>query len=206
MQSIDISRVSPLSPEDVARAQWYSLIARLFASPLDAGEQQQLIKAGGQLKAAEDELSELDEAFLALCVQAASADAKALGEEFESLFVGTGKAEVMLNASFQQAGFLHEKPLVDLRSRLNHLGIVRKSDISETEDHLSLLCSAMQQLILDRRSIAEQRDLFTDFLADWFETASTQLIAHPQASFYGRAASVWKLFFALERQSFDFED
>ena len=170
MQAINISRLEPISEEDIARADWYGLITRLFSAPLDGASLRQLAglakstqaqdlqPKGGDSPSNVDALSEsLTSLSQAAALLPGEAGATQLKEEFDTVFVGTGKAEVFLNASFYQSGFLHEKPLVDLRSLLNRLGYARKDEIADTEDHLSLLCGTMRRLILDRVSIDEQK-------------------------------------------------
>ncbi len=209
MQVLDVSRIQPLSDEDLARADWYGLIGRLFSAPLDQAALAQLSGVGLGHDVAElsqDPPGGLEPCFAGLCRACVAAQPELLKEEFDLVFVGTGKAEIFLNASFYQAGFLHEKPLVDLRSLLNRLGYARKEEIADTEDHLSLLCASMRRLILDRVPIAEQKELFMGFIADWFEQASDTIEANGNTHFYKHAARLMRSFFAIERQSFDFEE
>ena len=209
MQTLDISRIQPLTEEDLARAEWYGLIGRLFSSPLDQAGLAQLsaVGAGADLLAlSQEQPTGLDHCFAVLCQACHSAQAPQLKEEFDQVFVGTGKAEVFLNASFYQAGFLHEKPLVDLRSLLLRLGYARKEDVADTEDHLSLLCASMRRLILDRVPITEQKELFVGFISQWFEQACEAIEANGNTDFYKHAARLARSFFAIEQQSFDFEE
>jgi TorA maturation chaperone TorD len=209
MQTLDVSRIQPLSDEDLARADWYGLIGRLFSTPLDQADLARLSNAGSGinlLQLSQEQPGGLEHCFACLCQACLNAQPAQLKEEFDQVFVGTGKAEVFLNASFYQAGFLHEKPLVDLRSLLNRLGYARKDDIADTEDHLSLLCASMRRLILDRVPIAEQKTLFMGFLAEWFEQACDAIEGNGNTDFYKHAARLMRSFFAIERQSFDFEE
>ncbi len=209
MQALDVSRIQPLSDEDLARADWYGLIGRLFSSPLDQAALAQLSGLAPGLDVAalcQEQPGGIDHGFACLCQASLSARPELLKEEFDLVFVGTGKAEVFLNASFYQAGFLHEKPLVDLRTLLNRLGYARKEDIADTEDHLSLLCASMRRLILDRVPIIEQKEFFMGFLAEWFEQAGDAIESNGNTDFYKHAARLMRSFFAIERQSFDFEE
>jgi TorA maturation chaperone TorD len=209
MQALDISRIQPLSDEDLARADWYGLMGRLFSSPLDEAALLQLSAAVADLDVAalgRDQPGGIEHCFACLCQASLSAQPALLKEEFDLVFIGTGKAEVFLNASFYQAGFLHEKPLVDLRSLLNRLGYARKDEIADTEDHLSLLCASMRRLILDRVPIQDQKELFLGFIAQWFEQACEAIENNGNTDFYKHAARLMRSFFAIERQSFDFEE
>lgn len=202
LQALDISRIQPVSEEDLARADWYGLLARLFSGPLDRESLDMLAASGG---AAGDD-SDLAQRHDALAEAAAVTTPEQSKQEFDTVFIGTGKPEVFLNASYYQAGFLHEKPLVDLRQFLGRLGYALSGQTSDTEDHLSLLCGTMRRLILDREPIAEQRELFQRFIADWFEQACQAVDQCGHTDFYKHVARLAHAFLAIERQSFDFED
>jgi anaerobic selenocysteine-containing dehydrogenase len=77
-----------LGPEDQGRANLYALLARLFS----AGPDQALLDAlAGDAGAIEGD-SELARAWRALCQEAARTDAREATLEFDTVFVGVGKA------------------------------------------------------------------------------------------------------------------
>ena len=89
------------------------------------------------------------------------------------------------------------------------LGLSRRSDTSETEDHLAALCETMAWLIVAApeavRTVATQRIFFSRFLSPWNETLVDAIEHSGSTDFYKHAARLLREFFAIERQAFDFE-
>ena len=112
------------------------------------------------------------DAWSALAVASGVVTADALAEEFETLFIGVGRAPVMPYGSFYQAGFLNEKPLAELRTDLARMGFARDGGARETEDHLAALCDVMRAMILGDvanvpASLVEQKVFFLKHLQPW---------------------------------------
>ncbi len=203
------SQSRPVSPEDIARARWYATLAEFFRAPPSV---QRLREIG--LQAASPDTSEADptslgRAWNAFAHACAHADAEAVREEYEATFIGVGKAEVFLNASWHLSGYLHERPLVDLREHLALLGVARRADISETEDHLAALLETTAWLIVaapeSLRNLSTQRVFFQRFLSPWYESLVTAIEHCGTTDFYKHAARLLGEFLAVERQAFDFE-
>lgn len=199
----------PVSPEDAARARWYAMLSQLFRAPPQAGWLQEIGAQAASPGAADVDDTPLGAAWNTFAQACANADADAVREEYEAAFIGVGKAEVFLNASWHLSGFLHERPLVQLREHLALLGVGRRDDVAETEDHIAALCETMAWLIVaapeSRRSLSTQRVFFQRFLSPWYE-ALVQAIEHCGATdFYKHAARLLGEFLAIERQAFDFE-
>ncbi len=201
-----------LAPEDQARADFYALIARLFADPPDAGLLAAIAQAaplpamlpGG---GAEPMPPCLPRAWDALRAASAATPPEAAAEEYNDLFVGVGKSEVNLHASHWLTGFMLEKPLVEVRAALARLGLARQEGANLLEDHLAALCETMRILIAgstDRSpsTIAEQRAFYERHLEPWVSACCTAIRAHPVANYYGRVAQFTEYFMALERDSF----
>ncbi|MCD6672108.1 MAG: molecular chaperone TorD family protein [Burkholderiaceae bacterium] len=207
------SQSRPVSPEDVARARWYATLAEFFRAPPSA---QRLREIGGQMASPaasgvdpSPHSSPLARAWNAFAQACADADADALRQEYEAAFIGVGKAEVFLNASWHLSGYLHERPLVDLREHLALLGVARRPDVSETEDHIAALCETMAWLIVAApeplRSLSTQRVFFERFLSPWYETLVGAIEHCGVTDFYKHVARLLGEFLAVERQAFDFE-
>ena len=133
-------------------------------------------------------------------------DPDAAQQEYWDLFVGTGKCEVNLHASHWRAGYMMEKPLVELRVDLARLGIGRKADSAMVEDHFSALCETMRLLIEGqgaRRPAppAEQKAFFERHLDSWVAQLCTALKQSPLANFYRPVGEFTELFMAIERDS-----
>ena len=132
-------------PEDLARADLYGLIARLFHLPPDQALLDQIAATANQQDAADQ--APLAKAWMEVVEVAKNKPAKAWQEEFDLNFISVGKPNVVLNASYYMAGHLNEKPLVNIRKALEEFGLESAEEITETEDHLSALCEVMRYLI-----------------------------------------------------------
>lgn len=203
--AVDLATVAP---EDAARARWYAWFASLFRAPPSA----QWLAAvapgcGGGEHAGDD--SPLERAWNAFARACAQADAAAVREEFDTAFLGVGKADVMPYASYHLSGSLNDRALVELREHLAGLGLSRRGDIGETEDHLCALCETMAWLIAGddglARDFVAQRAFFSRFLAPWYDTFADTIEHSGVTDFYKHAARLLREFLAVERQGFDFD-
>jgi TorA maturation chaperone TorD len=195
-----------LSAEDTARANWYAWFASIWLSaPPQSSIEKWVAAAGDNLKSGAGDPSPIERVWLPVVEAADRLGANVIDAEYSLLFNGVGKAEVFLNASVHLSGFLHEKPLVDIRQRMNDLGIgsIAGLDMGLTEDHLGLLCTAMRELIL--KNSPAQADFVRDFLASWSADLVSAIELSPRADFYQSVAALWFEFIAIEIQSFDFE-
>jgi len=209
------ARTIPLQPapaaEDAARADWYALIARLFQSPPDAALLSRIAGAAGAVGEVVEQgtASELERAFGGLAQASGQAAADAARAEYETAFLGVGKPEVFLQASYYLAGFLHERPLAELRARLADLGVARRGDVSETEDHVAALCEVMRFLITSDdpalSALDTQRSFFSRFLSPWCDALCDAIEHAGSTDYYKHAGRLARAFFAVERQAFDFD-
>lgn len=197
----------PVSPEDAARAEYYGLIARLFSAPADDALLQALARS--ELAAGSGE-GDFPAAWRQLCQAASACEADVVRDEFDALFVAVGKPEVMLYGSYYLAGFMHEKPLARLRGDLAHLGLARRADANESEDHISALAEVMRHLIGDE-SLAQaererrQRTFFECHIAPWYGALCDALARHEAANFHRVVARFTRAFLDLDRQAFEIE-
>jgi len=203
--AVDLAAVGP---EDAARARWYGLFATLFRAPPSAQWLAAIASSRSEEKPG-DEASPLGRAWNDFARACAQADAEAVREEFDTAFVGVAKADVIPYASYHLSGFLNDRPLVELREHLASLGLSRRADIGETEDHLSALCETMAWLIAGdagpARDFAAQRAFFARFLAPWYESLADTIEHSGVTDFYKHAGRLLREFLAVERQAFDFD-
>ncbi|NMG14020.1 molecular chaperone [Aromatoleum bremense] len=209
----------PASAEDAARAEHYALLARLFFAAPDAPLLAALV-AAGDVFGVGDSPSPLAHSPLAhspfvpspfgvawaeLADAARRTDARSVHDEYEALFHGIGRPEVMLYGSFYLAGFLMEEPLADLRDDLAGLGLARRGGVTETEDHVAALAEVMRHLVVsgaDAAGLARQRAFFTRHLQPWYARLADAVAAAPQASFYARVGALARAFFDVESEAF----
>jgi TorA maturation chaperone TorD len=192
--------VETLPAEEVARANFYGLLARLFYAPPDAALLQ-AIAASGSIDAEDGGIAA---AWRALAGACANADPEAVREEYEASFIGTGKAPVTLYTTAYTVRYSNEVPLAELRGELGRLGLARRSDAFEPEDHIAGLCDAMRHLIAEqKRDLAEQGRFFRRWLAPAIDPLCNAIDTHPGAVFYRHVANFARSFFHLELSSFE---
>jgi len=185
--------------EELFRARLYSLLARLLAAAPDAA----LLAALGRISG---DASELGQAFAALARGAAAASAADAAAEYHDLFIGIGRGELLPYGSYYLTGFLHEKPLAELRDALAGLGVVRVPEVKEPEDHIAALCEVMAGLIEgafgDSAPLTVQRRLFERHIAPWAARFFAELEAAQTAKFYRVVGRIGRLFIGIETTSF----
>lgn len=199
-----LSFAAPDDSEELARAEMYGLLARLWHAPPDAELLQQFSVAVTQAPEPgallEDPWQNLVAAMRATTVAAAAA-------EFDALYQGVGKPEVFVYGSFYLAGFLNEKPLAALRTDLAALGLGRDAAHAETEDHIAYLCEVMRWLIAGDDpalcNLEQQRRFFRAHLQPWVAELCDTVQAHPRAQVWAALAGLTRSFMAVETQAFD---
>jgi TorA maturation chaperone TorD len=187
-----------LAPEDQARANFYALLSRLFYAPPDAA----LLAALGQADELEADNPIIAECWRALAKASAGAEAEAVREEYETAFIGTGRAPVTLYTSAYSGRQTHEMPLAALRGELAKLGLARRNEASEPEDHIAALCDTMRHLVAERE-LADQHGFFQRWIQPIAEPLCNAIEASEQTSFYKHVGRTAKAFFSLERSAFE---
>ena len=152
----------------------------------------------------------LADAWAALAAASGVVTADAVSEEFATLFVGVGRAPVMLYGSFYQAGFMNEKPLAELRTDLASMGFARDGAVRETEDHLAALCDVMRAMILGGvanapATLDEQRRFFSKHLQPWVLDCCDATTKNGNSNYYRWVAALAKAFFLIEIEAFEMQ-
>ena len=188
-----------LPPEEQGRANFYGLISRLFYAAPDAA----LLVALGSA----DDLQADDEALASswreLQRAAARADVEAVRDEYETSFVGTGKAPVTLYVGAYSARYSSEVPVAQLKSDLAALGFARRIDAGEPEDHVAALCDVMRHLIAQQRPLEEQKRFFERWIEPNIEPLCAAIDNTERTSFYRLVGRLAKAFFSLEQSAFE---
>lgn len=187
--------------EETARADVYGLLATLLYAP----PSQDLLDTIGN--APVEGTSVLEQAWAELVAVCKTAQQENAREEYEQLFVGVGRPEVMLYGSFYLSGFLMEKPLAELRTDLAGLGLQRSDGVVESEDHLASLCEVMRYLIASddvvHANLAAQEKFFNTHMRAWVLDCCAAIEASQNAHFYKPVACLARIFFEVEMQAFD---
>jgi TorA maturation chaperone TorD len=200
MTSAPMSFVATLPPEEVARANFYALLARLFYAPPDAALLQSLA-AAGDLQA---EQGEIASAWRLLARAAAGADPEAIRDEYDTIFVGTGKAPITLYVCAYSIKYSNEVPLVALKAELDGLGLARRADRGEPEDHIAALCDVMRHLITERpQDLETQKRLFEKWIWPVVHPLCAAIGKSPGTSFYKPVAELFRELCTLEHTAFE---
>ena len=190
--------------EELARAELYGLLARLWLSPPDAALLQQFKVAVTQ---APESGALLEAPWQTLVGALRSTTLEDAAAEHEALFHGVGKPEVFAYGSFYLTGFLNEAPLAALRTDLAALGLAREATVLETEDHIAYLLEVMRYLIagddLAVCNLEQQRRFFRAHLQPWVAQFCATVQAHPRARTWAAVAAFTHEFVLVETQAFD---
>jgi TorA maturation chaperone TorD len=194
-------------PEDLARADLYGLIARLFHQAPDQELLNQIaasIPDGEEIQAEDAPLAKVWHSVVEV---AKNNPAKAWHEEFDLNFISVGRPNIILNGSFYMAGHLNEKPLVEIRRSLQTFGLESAEEVTETEDHISALCEVMRYLIagddVEISNLTNQRVFFNSHIRPWYDELCDAIEDIPEMHLYHPVAALTREFLVIEGQSFD---
>ncbi|MEJ8813725.1 molecular chaperone TorD family protein [Variovorax ureilyticus] len=193
--------------EEIARAELYGLLARLWYAAPDAALHEAFRVAPTEAPVAG---AFLEEPWRHLVGVGREMDVGALGDEYDALFGGIGKPEVFLFGSHYQSGFLNDKPLAKLRGELDQLGLAREEAVPETEDHVAFLFEVMRYLIagedVEVANLTRQQAFFGAHIQSWLPAMCDAVSRHPKARFYAALAALTRAFGEVEAQGFDMLD
>jgi TorA maturation chaperone TorD len=182
---------------DLLRSQEYDLLAVLLGRAPTRDVLDRLCELKG-------DASSLGLAHIALAEAAAAADPDALQREFFDLFIGVSRGELLPYASYYLTGFLHERPLADVRESLAALGIERVENMFEPEDHIAILCEVMAGLTAGRfeTEVGADRRFFQRHLRPWAPRFFADLETATSARFYRAVGRIGGLFMDIETEAF----
>lgn len=190
--------------DELARAELYGLLARLWLAPPD-GELMAQFKVAVTQSPVPGGLLEAPWGQLVAAMRATTPQTAA--DEHEALFHGVGKPEVFAYGSFYLTGFLNEKPLAALRHDLAALGLARDEARVETEDHVAYGFEVMRYLIagddIAMCNLEQQRRFFRAHLQPWVDALCDAVEAHPRADTWRAVAGLTRHFMLVETQAFD---
>lgn len=185
-----------IADEDIERAEAYVLIGQLFANP-PSGE---LLEMLGELAGDETDLGQSVAALALAARETSDADAD---REFADLFYTLNvRNELSPNAAVHLTGSHFGEALLKLREDLRALGIEKTEGVSETEDHVSVLCQVMAGLLTGRlgRDVTPDRIavFYRKHIASWMPMFAVHVEAAEGKRFYGAVGRFMRLFLAGE--------
>ena len=193
------AEVAQVSEEDRLRADLYNFIGLILARPAD----QMLLDQTASLTGDD---SPIGEAIGGLARVAKASNPKAVEREFNALFIGLGRGELLPYASYYLTGFLNEKPLARLRRDMAALSVTRAENVFEPEDSMASLMETMGGLIVGRfgtpASLDRQRTFFNNHIAPWGAHFFTDLEGAKSSVLYASVGAVGREFMAIEREAF----
>lgn len=191
-----------VAEEDLLRADLYSMLATLLAAP----PTKEMIDNAANLSG---DSSDLGDGISALAKVAAATAPRAVEREYNALFIGLGRGELLPYASYYLTGFLNEKPLARLRGHMAEFGIERNPDVKEPEDHIATLCEMMAGLIRGDFghpvTVEDQHAFFNTHIATWASHFFTDLEAAEGSVFYAPVGKIGRAFMEIEIEAFRME-
>jgi TorA maturation chaperone TorD len=188
-----------IDAEDQMRADMYNLMGLLLAGPPDQGTLDVVAGLAGNE-------TDLGQAVEALATMARSTRPATVEREFNSLFIGLGRGELLPYASFYLTGFLNEKPLALLRRDMTEYGLSRAPNVYEPEDNVASLMEMMGAMIAGRfgppASLERQRTFFNKHLAPWVGHFFADLEQAKTAEFYVPVGTIGRAFVQIEVEAF----
>lgn len=186
--------------EDRLRAHQYQLLARFLAAPADAA----LLELASGF---EGDDTQLGQARAALARAAARTTPEAARDEYQDLFIGISRGELVPYASYYLTGFLNEKPLAKLRVDMARLGIERTPGVKEPEDHIAAICEMMAGLITGGfgapLDLTGQRAFFDAHLAPWAGQFFEDLEVAGAAKLYAPVGTLGRVYMGIEQAAFE---
>ena len=189
-----------IDPEDQARADLYNFLGVLLAKPADNDLLRQIAALSGD----DTPLGTTLKTLAKLASVTSEQDAE---REFNALFIGLGRGELLPYASHYLTGFLNEKPLANLRQEMAERGIQRAEGKKEPEDNIASLMEIMGGVIVGRfgkvTSVADQKSFFNAHVGPWAVHFFSDLEASRTSVLYSAVGSLGRQFMEIEAEAFE---
>lgn len=188
-----------IAPEDRLRADFYDFLGLVLAAPPDRPTLERMAGLTG-------DDSDLGQAVAAMARVARVTRPAAAEREFNALFIGLGRGELLPYASYYLTGFLNEKPLAQLRADMAARGITRAPGVHEPEDNIASLMEMMAGMITGRfgapASLADQKTFWSRHIGPWAGHFYSDLEAAAHSVLYASVGAAGRLFMEIEREGF----
>ena len=188
-----------IADEDRLRADLYDFLGALLSMPPDKA----LLT---RCQALYGDETPLGSAVTAISKVSRAVTSGAVEQEFNALFIGLGRGELVPYASYYMTGFLNEKPLATLRRDMLHLRIARAENAFEPEDNIASLCEMMAGMITGRfgtpADLDTQRNFFNRHIAPWATHFFTDLEGAKASVFYAAVGAAGHAFMEIEQGAF----
>lgn len=190
---------APIGAEDQMRADLYNYLGVMLAGPPD----EMLL---GQTSGLAGDDSPLGTAINALAKLARHSKPASAEREFNKLFIGLGRGELLPYASYYLTGFLNEKPLAQLRRDMAVGGLTRAPNAYEPEDNIASLMEMMGAMIAGRfgaaSDLAQQKQFFTRHIGPWAGHFFSDLEGAKSSVLYAALGALGRQFMEIEAEGF----
>ncbi len=188
-----------VAAEDQLRANVYRLLSRALSRAPTADQLHEIAALSGGT-------GPFGAVIKTLAAIAAGSNASTVAQEYQTLFIGLGRGELVPYGSYYLTGFLQEKPLAKLRQDMVRLGIRRDAAVSDPEDHVASELEMMAGLIDGAfgapLSVAEQSTFFAKHIGAWMPVFFGDLERAEASVFYSALGSVGRVFLDIEDNAF----
>lgn len=188
-----------VADEDRQRADLYNFLGVILSAPPD-----ELLLA--QTASLQGDESELGRAIATLAKMARVTKPKSVESEYNRLFIGLGRGELLPYASYYLTGFLNEKPLALLRQDMTARGLARSDTVFEPEDNIASLMEMMGAMIVGRfgapASLSSQKTFFNKHIAPWASHFFSDLEGAKNSVFYAPVGTIGRSFMEIETEAF----
>ena len=199
MSEAVMSDRTEIAEEDGLRADLYDYLGLILSGPPDQALLAQTARLHG------DE-SNLGTAIAALARIASLSKPSTVESEFNALFIGVGRGELLPYASYYLTGFLNEKPLASLRRDMAARGMTRAENVYEPQDNIASLMEMMGGMIRGRfgapATLADQQTFYAKHIGPWAGHFYTDLEAAKNSVLYASVGAVGRVFMEIEAEGF----
>ncbi|KIN70163.1 Chaperone, TorD family [Sulfitobacter noctilucicola] len=188
-----------IASEDRLRADLYNFLGLMLSGPPD-----QLLL--DQCAGLSGDDSGMGQAIAGLARVAKASKPARVESEFNALFIGLGRGELLPYASYYLTGFLNEKPLATLRSDMAARAMSRAPNVYEPEDNIASLMEMMAGMIVGRfgtpAPLDDQKTFYNKHIAPWAGHFFSDLEAAKNSILYASLGAVAREFMDIEREAF----
>ncbi|MGH1412552.1 MAG: TorD/DmsD family molecular chaperone [Pelagimonas sp.] len=188
-----------IATEDRLRADLYNFVGLILSGPPD-----EMLLAQTASLSGDD--SDLGRAISTLAKVAKITKPKAVESEYNKLFIGLGRGELLPYASYYLTGFLNEKPLAQLRKDMVARGLERAQNVFEPEDNIASLMEMMGALVVGRfgtpATLEDQKTFFNRHIGPWASHFFADLEGAKNSIFYASVGTVGRAFMEIEAEGF----
>lgn len=188
-----------IAEEDRLRADLYDFLGALLAAPASKDLLDRCAALSG-------DDSDLGQAVGTLARVAKVSKPKTVEQEFNALFIGLGRGELLPYASYYLTGFLNEKPLAQLRQDMAAQRITRAENVYEPEDNIASMMEMMAGLITGRfgtpASLPTQKAFWNKHVGPWAGHFFSDLEAAQHSVLYASVGTIGRVFMEIEREAF----